>query len=94
MYPEIKYNKENGLAYIAFSGNEIDRSIMESEDELFVLDIGKDGELIGIEILSVPRLQKKFADFSCSTEEQFSPEKIPAYIIPFVFSPHKAKMTL
>ncbi len=88
MYPHITYNKENGLAYIAFSGNEIEKSI-ESEDELFVEDIDKNGELVGIEILSVRRLQRKFAEFSSSTEEHISPEMIPAYIIPFVVSHQK-----
>lgn len=86
MYPHITYDKQNGLAYIAFSGNEIERS-MESEDELFIFDIDKNGGIVGIEILSVPRLQKKFAEFSHSEEKNFSPEMIPAYIIPFVLSP-------
>lgn len=56
---------------------QVKRSI-ESEDELFILDVDKDGQLIGIEILSVLRLQKNFF-----------PEMIPAYIIPFVFSHYK-----
>jgi len=90
MYPHIIYDKENGLAYIAFSGKEIERSI-ESEDELFVLDIGKNSEIVGIEILSIRRLQEKFANFSCTKEEKFSPEMIPAYIIPFIISVHEAK---
>ncbi|CAN2041154.1 DUF2283 domain-containing protein [Candidatus Magnetomoraceae bacterium gMMP-15] len=90
MYPHMTYDKENGLAYIAFSGNEIERSI-ESEDELFVLDIGKNSELVGIEILSIPRLQKKFAKLSYTKEEKFSPDMIPAYVIPFVISSHEAK---
>ncbi len=88
MYPHTKYDKQNGLAYIAFSGNEIARSI-ESEDELFVCDIDKNGQLVGIEILSVRRLHKKFDEFSSSTEEQISPEMIPAYIIPFIISHQK-----
>jgi len=90
MYPHIKYDKQNGLAYITFSGNDIARSI-ESEDELFVLDIDKNGEVVGIEVLSVPRLQKNFAEYSRSEEENFSPDMIAAYIIPFVLSPHNAK---
>lgn len=88
MYPHTKYDKQNGLAYIRFSGKEIERSI-ESEDELFVFDIDKNGELIGIEILSVPSLQKNFAEFSCTKEENFSPEMISAYIIPFIISHQK-----
>jgi len=58
MYPHTKYDKQNGLAYIRFSGKEIERSI-ESEDELFVLDIDKNGELIGIEIICLYQGYKK-----------------------------------
>ena len=58
---------------------------------MFVFDIDKNGGLVGIEVLSVPRLQKNFAEYSRSKEENFSPEMIPAYIIPFVLSPHNAK---
>jgi uncharacterized protein YuzE len=88
MYPHITYDEQHGLAYVAFSGNEIKRSI-ESEDELFILDVDKDGQLVGIEILSVLRLQRNFSNFFNSKEENFSPEMIPAYIIPFVFSHYK-----
>jgi uncharacterized protein YuzE len=90
MYPLTTYDKQNGLAYIAFSGNQIEKS-MESEDELFVLDLDKNGELVGIEILSVSRLQNKFVEFSSSKEVNFSPEMLPAYIIPFVISLYKSK---
>jgi len=93
MYPHIEYDKQNGLAYITFSGNEIEKSI-ESEDELFVLDIDKNGKLVGIEILSVSRLQESFAEFSHSKEENFSVEMIPAYIIPFIFSSHNRKKSV
>ncbi|OAD18842.1 killer suppression protein HigA [Candidatus Thiomargarita nelsonii] len=59
MYPEIQYDQENELAYIALSDSKIEKSI-ESEDELFVYDVDKDGELFGIEILSVERLRENF----------------------------------
>jgi len=70
MYPHTKYDKQNGLADIRFSGKEIERSI-ESEDELFVFDIDKNGELIGIEILSVPRLQKTSLSFPLRQKNRF-----------------------
>ncbi len=73
------------MAYIAFSDNKIVKSI-ESEDELFVLDVDKNGELVGIEILSVSRLEKNFNN-SYVTEQvsKFSPAMLPAYIIPRLF---------
>ena len=88
MYPHTTYDKQNGLAYIAFSDNTIQKS-MESEDELFVLDIDKNGQLVGIEVLSVPRLQKKFAAFSHSKEGDISSEMIPSYVLPFVHAPYQ-----
>jgi uncharacterized protein YuzE len=59
IYPDIQYDQENELAYIALSDRHIEKSI-ESEDELFVYDVDKDGELVGIEILSVERLRENF----------------------------------
>lgn len=84
-YPVITYDKKNGLAYIAFSNKEVNNSIA-SEDELFIMDIDKKGELVGIEILSVTRLQQKFAKFSSTKENTVSKEMLPAYIIPFIAS--------
>jgi uncharacterized protein YuzE len=55
MYPCITYDEQNGLAYITFTGNEIERTV-ESKDELLAFDIDKNGNLVGIEILSVLRL--------------------------------------
>ena len=85
MYPQITYDKENGLAYITFSNKEIEKSIT-SKDELFVMDIDKEGHLVGIEILSVPRLHKKFSKYSASKDTAFSKEMLPAYLIPFITS--------
>ena len=59
MYPHTSYDEQNGLAYVALSGNEIAKSI-ESDDELFVLDLDQNGEIVGIEVLSVPRLQENY----------------------------------
>ncbi len=73
------------MAYIAFSDNEITKSI-ESEDELFILDVDNDGELVGIELLSVSRLEKTFKDASPKKMViPFSPSMLPAYIIPQLF---------
>ena len=86
MFPQITYNQENGLAYITFSNKAIEKSIA-SQDDLFVMDIDKDGALVGIEILSVSRLQKKFAKYSASKNTEFSKEMLPSYLIPFLTSP-------
>ncbi len=73
------------MAYIAFSDNKIAKSI-ESEDELFVLDVDKNGELVGIEILSVSRLEKTFENTSLTEKVvPFSPAMLSAYIIPRLF---------
>lgn len=92
MFPQIMYDQENGLAYITFSHKEIEKSIA-SKDDLFVMDVDKDGHIVGIEILSVARLQKKFAKYSASKDMEFSQEMLPAYLIPFLTSarirPHK-----
>jgi uncharacterized protein YuzE len=85
MFPEITYDEENGIAYIVFSDNEIVKSI-ESEDELFVLDVDKNGELVGIELLSVSRLEETFKNtFPKEKFLPFSPAMLPAYIIPRLF---------
>jgi uncharacterized protein YuzE len=85
MYPEITYDKENGLAYIAFSNKEINKSIAVKND-LFVMDLDQKDNLVGIEILSVTRLRKEFVQFSASKENSFSQDMLPAYIIPFITS--------
>lgn len=90
MYPHIACDEINGLAYIAFSNHKIENSI-ELENELFVLDIDKDGELVGIEVLSIARLQESFAQYCNYEENRFSPEMIPAYIMPFLFSSQNVK---
>ena len=90
MYPQIECDEINGLAYISFSNKKVENSI-ESEDELFVLDMDKDGGLVGIEILSIERLQENFAQYSHSQERKFSPEMIPAYLMPFLFSAQNVK---
>lgn len=82
MYPHITCDKENGVAYIAFSDNDVEKSVA-SEDELFVLNIGKNREIVGIEIASMQRLQEKFVRFLCKNGDKFSPEMIAAYLMPF-----------
>ncbi|MEN8217124.1 MAG: DUF2283 domain-containing protein [Pseudomonadota bacterium] len=92
MYPEIQYDQENELAYIALSDRQIEKSI-ESEDELFVYDVDKDGELVGIEILSVERLRENFKRFfHKEMEPSFSPALIPTYIIPQLFHYNKSRI--
>lgn len=80
MFPQIQYDQTNGMAYIAFTDHPIETSI-ESDDELLVFDIDKNGELVGIEVMSVERLKGKFG----SEESVFMPSMIPAYIIPQIF---------
>lgn len=84
MYPHTSYDEQNGLAYVALSGKEIVKSI-ESDDELFVLDLDQNGGIVGIEVLSVPRLQEHYTAFSRSRQEKLSPEMIPACLLPFVY---------
>lgn len=81
MYPQIEYDEKNGLAYITFSDHEIEKTI-ESEDELLVFDIDKQGELVGIEIMSVWTLQQQS---SIPSPSQFSPEMIAVFLIPPLF---------
>lgn len=81
MYPQIEYDERNGLAYITFSDHEIEKSI-ESEDELLVFDIDKQGKLVGIEIMSVWILQQQS---NIPSPSQFSPEMIALFLIPPLF---------
>jgi uncharacterized protein YuzE len=82
MYPNIHYDKTNDLAYIKFSDQKIVNSI-ESEDELLVFDVGSQGELIGIEVMSITRLLHQ--SNIPSLEQPLSPEIIPAFIIPQIY---------
>jgi uncharacterized protein YuzE len=70
------------LAYIKFSDQKIVNSI-ESEDELLVFDVGSQGELIGIEVMSITRLLHQ--SNIPSLEQPLSPEIIPAFIIPQIY---------
>ncbi len=83
MYPNIHYDETNDLAYITFSDKTIANSI-ESEDELLVFDVDNHEELVGIEILSVTRLLHNSSVMPFPTEH-FSPEMIPAFIIPQIY---------
>lgn len=87
MFPKIQYDHSNGIAYIAFTDHTIEKSI-ESDDELLVFDVDKNGELVGIEVMSVERLKEKFD----SSESAFLPSMIPAYIIPQVFRYRQTNM--
>lgn len=83
MYPNIYYDETNDLAYITFSTKEIVNNI-ESGDELLVFDVDNNGELVGIEIMSVTRLLQK-SSIPQSDERYLSPEMIPAFIIPQIY---------
>jgi len=82
MYPNIHYDEINDLAYVKFSEQKIVNSI-ESEDELLVFDVGSRGELVGIEVMSITRLLHQ--SNIPSLEQHFSPEMIPAFIIPQIY---------
>jgi uncharacterized protein YuzE len=84
MYPQIEYDEKNGLAYITFSDHEIEKTI-ESEDELLVFDIDKQGELVGIEIMSVWTLQQQQQSSILLSSNQVSPEMIAMFLIPPLF---------
>jgi uncharacterized protein YuzE len=77
MYPQLEYDEKNGLAYITFSDHEIEKSI-ESEDELLVFDIDKQGRLVGIEIMSVWTLQQQS---NIPSPNHFSPEMIAIFLV-------------
>jgi uncharacterized protein YuzE len=96
MYPNIHYDETNDLAYIQFSEQKIVNSIpgksfcaqkllpgIESEDELLVFDVGSQGELVGIEVMSITRLLHQ--SNMPSLEQHLSPEMIPAFIIPQIY---------
>ncbi|MEK8017682.1 MAG: DUF2283 domain-containing protein, partial [Candidatus Parabeggiatoa sp.] len=78
----IHYDETNDLAYIKFSDQKIVNSI-ESEDELLVFDVGSQGELVGIEVMSITRLLHQ--SNIPSLEQHLSPEMIPAFIIPQIY---------
>jgi uncharacterized protein YuzE len=96
MYPNIHYDETNDLAYIKFSNQKIVNSIpgksfcvqkllpgIESEDELLVFDVGNEGELVGIELMSVTRLLDQ--SHIPPLQQRMSPEMIPAFIIPQIY---------
>jgi uncharacterized protein YuzE len=85
MYPKISIDENSNIAYLAFSDHQIQRSV-ESQDELFVFDIGHDGKIVGIEVLSLSRLYGKYAQCFNIKDEMFVPDLIPAYILPCILS--------
>lgn len=87
MYPQIEYDEINGIAYIAFSTKPIVKTIA-SEDDLLVFDIDRDGELVGVEILSVNRLRQKFDRLETNVKK-ITPEMIPAFLIPEIYQSRK-----
>jgi uncharacterized protein YuzE len=82
MYPRIDYDKNNGLAYLAFSDHEVERSI-ESEDELLVFDLDQQENLVGIEIMSIERLLQQ--SNLLLGPNPVSPEMLSVFLIPHLF---------
>jgi len=77
--PRVEYDDVNDRAYVQFSNNEVIAS-KESPDELLVVDIDKDGELVGVEIMSVARLVT-MAGYSKRRKKHITPDQIPTYLI-------------
>ncbi len=79
--PEIEFDRINGMAYIRISKNEIASSI-EMFDDTAVFDLDKDGELVGIEILSVDRFQERLKN---RVSDVLTEENIPIYLLPEMY---------
>jgi len=81
MYPEIYYDEVNDSGYITFSKKTIVKSL-ESEDDLLIFNVDNQGELVGIEILSVIELLQKS---NLPTQGGFPKEMIPVFLIPHIY---------
>jgi uncharacterized protein YuzE len=81
IYPEIHYNKENDSGYITFSTKKIVKRL-ESEDDLLIFKVDNQGELVGIEILSVLEL---FQKSNLPIKEGIPKEMIPIFLIPHIY---------
>lgn len=79
--PEIEFDRINGMAYIRISKNEIESSI-EMFDDTAVFDLDKDGELVGIEILSVDRFLERLKN---RVSDVLTEENIPIYLLPEMY---------
>lgn len=79
MKRKIEYDEDTDMAYIYLSENNITKSIL-TDDELLVRDYDKDGNLVGLEVLSVKRLLKQIGKVDVE-KGNIRPEDIPLYLI-------------
>lgn len=100
MLPKLTVDRELSVAYIRYRDTKVEERIILDDEDTLIADIDGNGDIVGIEIVSLLRLARIVREMEGSRKRKsgstrnasatissrpLNESEIPMYVIPFVF---------